>query len=166
MLTLTGLALGIPLTEAQRALGKTFDSAPRYDAQSGIMRLQTGGCPVDFDPGRDASVAMPGWKCLTAWFSDQRIPVLERVELTQVLESSTVTVKTVLLEKYGLPAAVSTSPQNIQQNLQWFSINGTQVLNATLSDIDSSRVLTRLVLSGQTEAQTTSTASADIGLKL
>ena len=166
MLTLTGLTLSMPLTEAKRALGKAFDSAPRYDAQSGIMRLQIGGCPIDFEPGRDTRAAIPGWKCLTAWFSDQRIPVLERIELTQVLESSTLIVKKVLLEKYGLPVVVSTSSQNTQQNLQWLSINGTQILDATLSDIDSSRVLTHLTLSGQAEEQTTSTASTDIGLKL
>jgi len=166
ILKLTGLALGMSITEAKTALETAYNSTPQYDAQSGKMSLQTGGCPADFEPERDADTAAPGWKCLTAWFSDQRIPVLERVELAQVLESDSSTVKQILFNKYGQPAVVSTSPQNTEQNLQWLSINGAQTLDATLSDIDPARVLTRLILSRQSGGQTTNTASIDIGLKL
>ena len=169
-LSLTGLTLNMSVAEAKSALETAFGRAPLYNSQSGKMSLQTGGCPTDFVPERDKAVAIPGWKCLTVWFSDQRIPALERVELSQVLESNSGTVKQILLNKYGPPDVVGTSPRNIDQNLQWLSLNGAQILDATLSDIDSSRVLTHLTLSGPAvdlpEGQLSNVAGKDIGFKL
>jgi len=100
--TVANLATGMSVQQAEQAMRDTFGSAPRYDAEQGLMTLQLNGCPADFDkssrnPGSD-------WKCVKAWFSDQRVPTLERLQLVQVVGDTNLdALETALLERFGTP---------------------------------------------------------------
>ena len=168
-LSLTGLELGMSIAAAIEAVETAFEISPQYDPENGMMTLQTGGCPTDFDTNSATYQAKSEWKCLKAWFSDKRIPALERVELIQIVNSNTNTVKQLLAGKYGTPTVDDSEIQANTSHLAWHSKNRgsgrQQSLDATVSELESALILTRLTLSDQsTDSQPA--AYADIGLRL
>ena len=48
-------------------------------------------------------------KCIKAWFSDNRVPYLQRLELTQVVEGNLEQVNNLLINKFGSPTETSHS---------------------------------------------------------
>jgi len=168
-LSLTGLELGMSIAAAIEAVETAFEISPEYDPENGMMTLQTGGCPVDFDANAAVNQAQSEWKCLKAWFSDKRIPALERVELIQIVNSNRDTVKQLLAGKYGTPALDDSANQQKSSHLVWYSENRAvgrkQSLDATVSKLDSALILTHLTLSDQT-ADSQAASYADIGLRL
>ena len=168
-LSLTGLELGMSIAAAIEAVETAFEISPEYDPENGMMTLQTGGCPADFDANVVVYQAQSEWKCLKAWFSDKRIPALERVELIQIVDSNHNTVKQLLTGKYGPPALDNSANQQKSSHLTWYSENRAfgrkQSLDATVSKMDSALILTRLTLSDQT-ADSQAASYSDIGLRL
>jgi hypothetical protein len=100
-----GLAPGMTVDEARAAISQAFGVTPEYQAQSGLMVMRAPQCP-DGNPWRDpARPPRAGWKCLTAWFTDERIPRLYLLELTQVVENRGLgAVEGALTERFGAPA--------------------------------------------------------------
>ncbi len=176
VLSLTGLSLGMSIAAAIEAVEISFDISPQYDPDNGMMTLQTGGCPEDLDINNDIYQANAEWKCLKVWFSDKRIPALERVELIQVVQSKSNTIKQLLNEKYGEPGLDTTSALTRKNHLVWYASSGTgnemQSLDAQLSEIHTNRnqsrlMLTHLTLSTAMADNTNPVAAGhDIGMKL
>lgn len=169
-LSLTGLELGMSIAAAIEAVETAFEISPHYDPENGMMTLQTGGCPADFDTNAVAYQAQSEWKCLKAWFSDKRIPALERVELIQVVHSDTGSIKQRLTEKYGAPGQNDITATNAKSHMQWQTTvdarGRTPSLDASLSTLEPMLVLTRLTLSDQLTQVQRGTAYTDIGLQL
>ena len=88
-LAVTNLQLGMTVAEVSEIITDTFDVTPQYDSEKGLMTMYLGGCPVDFDADHDTSIAQADWKCLKAWFSDNRVARLDRLELVQVVKTDT-----------------------------------------------------------------------------
>ena len=66
--------------EARAAVNETFGVEPVYDTGTGVMAMQVGGCPADYDWVKLSPRPEPGWKCLQAWFTDQRLARLYLLE--------------------------------------------------------------------------------------
>lgn len=169
-LSLTGLELGMSIAAAIEAVETAFEISPQYDPENGMMTLLTGGCPTDFDTNNLAYDAQSEWKCLKAWFSDKRIPSLERVELIQVINSDALTVKQRLTEKYGVASQNDFVATNRIDHLKWRNSIDAQgrmpSLDAKLSRLEPMLLLTRLTLSDQLKQAQQGAAYADIGLRL
>lgn len=169
-LSLTGLELGMSIAAAIEAVETAFEISPQYEPENGMMTLQTGGCPADFDSNTVAYHAQSEWKCLKAWFSDKRIPALERVELIQVVKSNAGTIKEQLTEKYGVPGQSDFTEINDISHMQWQTPvdarGGIPSLDASLSKLEPSLMLAHLTLSVQFTQAQRSTAYSGIGLQL
>jgi len=169
-LSLTGLELGMSIAAAIEAVETAFEISPQYDPENGMMTLQTGGCPADFEPNAVAYEAQSEWKCLKAWFSDKRIPALERVELMQVVNSDTRTIKQLLTRKYGSPAVDDSADSQGISHMTWHTadqkIESIQSLDANISVLKSKLVLTHLTLADQSTRFQAAANYSDIGLRL
>ena len=169
-LSLTGLELGMSIAAAIEAVETAFEISPQYDPENGMMTLQTGGCPTDFEPNTIAYEAQSEWKCLKAWFSDKRIPALERVELIQVVNSDTRTIKQLLTRKYGAPAVDDSADSQGISHMIWHTANqkieSIQSLDANISMLESELVLTHLTLADQSTRFQAAADYSDIDLRL
>lgn len=96
--SVANLETGMQLEAAQRVVLETFGALPHYDAASRVMTLSMHGCPDDID--RAGLRIDPDWKCLNAWFSDGHRPVLERLELVQVIAGTDLTNAATALESH------------------------------------------------------------------
>ena len=171
-LSITDLELGMGVEEVSKIISDTFHIEPQYDAKSGLMTMQAGGCPVNFNPDRDASSAGAEWKCLKAWFSDKRVPGLDRLELIQVVDADTARVKQRLFEKYGYPDESEITQLERKSYFSWHLNNNTDAgdqliqLDAVLSETAMDQVITSLVLSKpqETEDQLVSFSGIDLQL--
>ena len=103
-LTVANLALGMSVKEASAAISGTFGVEPEYDVARGTLTAQMQGCPGDFDWVKLSPAPRAGWKCLTAWFTDQREARLYRLELIQVVKGEPQGVEQALIERFGAPA--------------------------------------------------------------
>jgi hypothetical protein len=120
--TVAGLSPGMTVEEAGAAVADTFGVRPEYDAQNGLMTLYADGCPQGFPWNERQLVPRAGWKCLRAWFTDQRVPKLYFLELTQVVGGRrTDAVEHALTERYGEPAQGShgAPPRQDGLHLSW-----------------------------------------------
>lgn len=86
--TVANLKTGMSVRESENAIRKAFDATPHYDPELRLMTLHLNGCPDDYSWNRPDSKPVSGWKCLKVWFSDQRVPELERLELVQVIDGT------------------------------------------------------------------------------
>lgn len=103
-MTLADLTLGMSVKEATAAISGTFGVEPAYDVSRGTLKVQVQGCPGDYDWVKLSPAPRPGWKCLTAWFTDQREARLYRLELVQVVKDEPQAVEQLLIERFGAPA--------------------------------------------------------------
>ena len=163
-LEVTGIHLGMTVDQVSEIVTKTFSLEPKYDANQGLMAMNSGGCPDDIEANS---------KCLLAWFSDNRIPRLERLELTQVVEGSQQRVNNLLIDKYGDPTKTSNNPTSDKTKHIWRAINKTEnssaieEVDAAVSTTASNLVLTEIKLySTDTTAELDNDHYADIDLKL
>jgi hypothetical protein len=102
--TVAGLSPGMTVEEAGAAVADTFGVRPEYDAQNGLMTMYADGCPQGYPSNERQLAPRAGWKCLRAWFTDQPVPKLYLVELTQVVGGRrTDAVEHALTERYGEP---------------------------------------------------------------
>ena len=89
-LAIAGLDTGMTVRQASAAVREAFGAEPDYSAATGLMTLGVGGCPPDFSGDVSLISPRPGWKCLRAWFTGEAVPRLQRVELVQVTEQTSV----------------------------------------------------------------------------
>jgi hypothetical protein len=171
-LSITDLELGMGIEEVSNIIADTFHIEPQYDATSGLMTMQAGGCPENFNPGRDTGSARTEWKCLKAWFSDKRVPGLDRLELIQVVDADATGVKQRLFEKYGYPDESEITALESKSYFSWFLNNdsdtGDQMiqLDAVLSETGTDQVITSLVLSKPQETEDQLVSFSDVNLQL
>lgn len=173
-LAVTNLALGMTVAEVLEIVADTFDVEPDYDTENGLMTMLSGGCPANFDANVGAEIAQADWKCLKAWFSDNRIARLERLELVQVVKTNTDKVQQLLVEKYGRPSEQKTTRYDNKAQLVWRAADentvagneSVQSLSAELSEIEADLVVTNLTLFRQAVDQNKSVNYADVDLRL
>lgn len=104
--SVASLAAGMTVDEARAATADAFGVEPAYDARTGVLSMQAGGCPADYDWDAMSPAPEPGWKCLQAWFTDQRQGRLYLMDLVQVIRPADPgTVERQLVERFGEPAA-------------------------------------------------------------
>lgn len=102
--TVANLAAGMSVDEARATVADTFAVEPDYDVDQGILTMEAGGCPADYDWTALSPNPEPGWKCLQAWFTDQRLARLYLLDLVQVIESDDPrAVEQHLIERFGEP---------------------------------------------------------------
>lgn len=111
--TVASLSAGMSVDEARAAAADTFGIEPEYDVENGILTLQSGGCPADYDWEVLSPSPEPGWKCLQAWFTDQRLSRLYLLDLLQVVEfEDPEAVEQYLIDRFGEPAYRGTRKQD------------------------------------------------------
>ena len=101
--TLASIQLDMTVEEVEQKVSNVFGTAPAYDQVTGLMNLELGGCPRDYLVGKNAAVPGTEWICLKAWFSDNRIARLYKLNYMQVVKGSMQDVRRTLIEKFGLP---------------------------------------------------------------
>jgi hypothetical protein len=116
--TVASLVAGMSVDEARSAVAKTFAVESEYDAETGILTMHAGGCPADYDWADLSPEPEPGWKCLQAWFSDQRVARLYLLDLVQVVEATDpAIVEQRLIDRFGEPAHRGTE----EREGQWWA---------------------------------------------
>lgn len=95
---------GMSVEEARAAVRETFGTESDFDIDSGVLTMLAGGCPADYDWAALSPEPEPGWKCLTAWFTDQRLARLYLLDLVQVVDAAAPeTVERQLINRFGEP---------------------------------------------------------------
>lgn len=103
-LTVVNLSTGMPVEDARTAIAETFGVEPEYDVGQGVLTMHADGCPPDYDWEQVSPPPKSGWKCLRAWFTDQRVAKLYRLELVQVVNSDeSEAVAEALMDRFGQP---------------------------------------------------------------
>lgn len=103
-LSVANLRTGMSVEEASAAVSGGFGVAPQHDPQTGLLTMYAQGCPEDFDWEALAPDPLPGWKCLRAWFTDERDSRLYRLELLQVVKAGGLSkVEQTLVKRFGDP---------------------------------------------------------------
>lgn len=111
--TVANLSAGMTVDEARAAVADTFDVEPDYDVEHGILSMRTGGCRADYDWAALSPPPDAGWKCLQAWFTDQRQARLYLLDLVQVIESNDpAAVEQHLVDRFGEPVYRDTQSQD------------------------------------------------------
>jgi hypothetical protein len=102
--TVAGLSAGMSVDDAQDAVRETFGVESEFDIEDGILTMQAGGCPWDYDWAALSPAPERGWKCLSAWFTDQRLARLYLLDLVQVIDAADPElVAQQLIDRYGEP---------------------------------------------------------------
>ncbi|MDZ7841991.1 MAG: hypothetical protein U5R46_14410 [Gammaproteobacteria bacterium] len=102
--SVANLSPGMPVEEARSAVTETFGIEPEFDIDSGVLTMLAGGCPADYDWAALSPEPERGWKCLNAWFTDQRLARLYLLDLVQVVDAADPeAVAQQLMERFGEP---------------------------------------------------------------
>lgn len=110
--SVANLSSGMPVEEARSAVTETFGIEPEFDIDSGILTMLAGGCPADYDWAALSPEPERGWKCLNAWFTDQRLARLYLLDLVQVIDAADPdAVEQQLMERFGEPVHRDTRDQ-------------------------------------------------------
>ena len=98
------LSVGMTVDEARSTGQDTFGVEPDYDVKEGVLTMRSGGCPADYDWAALSPSPKPRWKCLQAWFTDQRVARMYLVDLVQVIDhDDPKAVQRHLIERFGEP---------------------------------------------------------------
>lgn len=172
-LDITGLHLGMTVPQVSELVTKTFALAPHYDAEKGVMTMTSGDCPAEFGPADEQSGIMTDSKCLQAWFSDNRVARLERVNLFQVVDGQVQQVNSLLVNKYGNPTQANSTADNTQSQMVWRAMNTDaenqsviQEIDAIIKMIDDDYVSTNVTLYSTQPENSHDERYADLGLNL
>lgn len=99
------LKAGMSVDEAKATIQEAFGVDSSYDKEKGVLDMQAGGCPESYNWASLSPLPSPGWKCLRAWFTDQRVERLYLVELIQVVEGDQANaIEGFLTDQFGEPA--------------------------------------------------------------
>lgn len=110
--TVANLSAGMSVDEARAAVADSFGIEPEFDIEQGILSMRAGGCPADYDWSALSPTPERGWKCLNAWFTDQRLARLYLLDLIQVVnaEDPEIVVRQ-LTDRFGEPVYRDTRDQ-------------------------------------------------------
>lgn len=110
--TVAGLSAGMSVDEARAAVAEAFGTEADFDIEAGALTMRDGGCPGEYDWASLSPPPQPGWKCLDAWFTDQRMARLYLLDLIQVIEASEPDrIMQQLIERFGEPVSRATQEQ-------------------------------------------------------
>lgn len=110
--TVANLSAGMSVDEARAAVTDTFGVESEFDSGQGVLSMRTGGCPVDYDWAAVSPTPERGWKCLSAWFTDQRLARLYLLDLVQVVEAADPqAIEQQLIDRFGEPVYRDTRDQ-------------------------------------------------------
>lgn len=110
--TVANLSVGMSVDEAQAAVTDTFGVESQFDVGQGILTMRTGGCPAGYDWAALSPTPERGWKCLSAWFTDQRLARLYLLDLVQVVAAEDPeAIAQHLVGRYGEPVYRDTRDQ-------------------------------------------------------
>lgn len=111
VMILAGLKPGMSLDAARKAIASSFDSEPRLLDGGTRLVVEENGCRAgDLWQSRFAG-AVPGSRCIEAWFTDVRYPSLYRVEYAEVVTARQSREATAsLVRRYGEPLVREISP--------------------------------------------------------
>lgn len=159
-LSITNLKLGMSTQQASKIVKDIFSIQPEFHADRGLMTMRAGGCPEDFYAKLDTSQVRAEWKCLDAWFTNEPVPRLTRLELVQVVKTDVDTVQRLLVNKYGQPGESKSTQFGENTQLIWRAedkigtdSHSAQSLIADLSNTVSNQIITRLTLFNPDEIQ-------------
>ena len=171
-LDVTGLHLGMSIDDVTDSVIQTFGIKPHYDAAKGLMTMQNGQCPADLNTATSIENPDADLKCLKAWFSDNRVERLQRLNLYQLVKADISQVNDLLLGKYGNPTQTQTADDTTQTQMVWRAINldsGESVIqevDAVISKVDHAHVATSVSLYNTQAIEPDNEQLADIDLKL
>jgi len=140
--------------QSVKTVQKKFNEEPQYSAADGLLSLQSSGCKDKSEPDNGYSDSQLSMKCLNAWFTDERIARMDRLELIQVVEGEMQQVESLFIEKYGNPNRILINQDQNRKQLIWYStIEGQetvlQQLTADLSDADDGLIIVQTSLSSR-----------------
>ncbi len=157
-LEVTNIRLGMTVDQVTNAINQAFASDPVYDANSGVMTMNSGDCKT---------VAKADSKCIRAWFSDNRVPYLQRLELTQLVEGNIEQINELLIDKFGSPTQTNNSSD--KSKYVWRVINQKTIeeLDAVVSTHADNLLMTKITLYSTDQTIPSKNQDyADIDLKL
>lgn len=111
VMILAGLKPGMSVDAARKAIASSFDSEPRLLDGGTRLVVEENGCRAGGLWQSRFSGAVPGSRCIEAWFTDVRYPSLYRVEYAEVVtarQSQEATAS--LVRRYGEPLVRENSP--------------------------------------------------------
>lgn len=110
--TVANLSAGMSVDEARAAVADAFGVEPEFDIEQGVLSMQAGGCPADYDWSALSPIPERGWKCLSAWFTDQRLARLYLLDLIQVVDAEDPeAIVRHLIDRFGEPVYRDTRDQ-------------------------------------------------------
>lgn len=110
--TVANLSAGMSVDEARATVTETFGVDSQFDAGQGVLSMRAGGCPADYDWAAVSPTPERGWKCLSAWFTDQRLSRLYLLDLVQVVEAADPqAIEQQLIDRFGEPVYRDTRDQ-------------------------------------------------------
>ena len=171
-LEVTGLHLGMSVDQVTDSIIKTFGLQPTYDAQQGVMTMNSGHCPQDLSLAHEGSELNSELKCLQAWFSDNRVARLQRLTLFQVVDGQVHQVNNLLFNKYGNPTQTSSNDDNTETQMIWRALSADtnqtviQEVDAIILNVDTQRVATNVSLYTTEDTNNSEESFADLDLKL
>ncbi len=164
-LDVTGIRLGMSADQVSEIITQTFAVEPHYDVNNGLMTMNPDVC--------SSGVVETNSKCLKAWFSDNRIARLERIELIQVVQANQQQVNNRLIDKYGNPIETRTNQDGDKSEYIWRAINQSKGLssleeiNVAVSENQNDGVTTEIILySPDTVTSANNEQMAEMDLKL
>ena len=159
-LEVTDIRLGMTVDQVRDTISQTFSVEPVYDAGNGVLTMNSNDCKLEVTADS---------KCIHAWFSDNRVPYLQRLELTQVVEGNIEQVNNLLIDKFGSPTETSNSNTSNESKYVWRVINQKTIeeVDAVVSAHTDNLVRTRITLYSTDQTITSKNQNyANIDLKL
>lgn len=104
-MVVAGLETGMSLDAARKAIGSSFNTEPRLVGGGTRLLVEENGCHAASTWRARFDGAVPGSRCVEAWFTDARYPRLYRVEYAEVVtarQSHEATAS--LVRRYGEPS--------------------------------------------------------------
>lgn len=110
VMALAGLEPGMSLDAARKAIASNFNTEPRLIDGGTRLVVEENGCHAGSTWQARFDGAVPGSRCVEAWFTDVRYPRLYRVEYAEVVTSRQSQEATAsLVRRYGKPVARGSS---------------------------------------------------------
>ncbi len=125
VMNLAGLEPGMSLDAARKAIASSFNTEPRLLDGGTRLVVEDNGCRAASTWQTRFDKAVPGSRCIEAWFTDVRYPRLYRVEYAEVVTARQSREATAsLVRRYGEPAvrevdAASRRDQRRATRLAW-----------------------------------------------
>lgn len=116
VMVLAGLEPGMSLDAAREAIASNFNTEPRLVDGGTRLVVAENGCRAGSSWQTRFDEAVPGSRCVDAWFTDVRYPRLYRVEYAEVVTGGQTREATAgLVRRYGEPSARASSAAHLDR---------------------------------------------------